>query len=235
MRRHAWLVGLVLTSCSSPGLVDTGRVAIVAADSLAAPTAADLLAAPRIHTIGPFDRISVDVLGLPELSRTVQVDADGNIAVPLAGTINVNGSRPADVSRLVEERLRIGHVRNPQVTVGLVETVSQTMVLDGEVETPGIYPVVGNMTLMRAVARAQGTSDFARTSHVVVFRTVNGQRMAALYDLRAIRLAAYEDPAIFANDVIVVGESQARRLFPQIAQASGLILAPLVTLLNNGN
>ena len=88
------------------------------------------------------------------------------------------------------------------------------------------------MTLMRAIARAGGTSDFADATHVVVFRTVEGRPMAALYDLRAIRLAAYQDPDVYPNDVIVVGESQARRIFPQILQASGLLLTPVVALLN---
>jgi len=89
------------------------------------------------------------------------------------------------------------------------------------------------MTLMRAIASAQGTSEVANTNHVVVFRQVGGQQMAALYDLRAIRLGAYADPQVYTNDVIVVDESNARRLFPQILQAIGIAMAPLVAVLDN--
>lgn len=226
---------LTLVGCSSPRLVDTGRVGIVSAYSLPEPTLPDLSGGARPHLIGPFDRISVEVLGLPELSRQVQADASGHIALPLAGTIDVGGRTPEQAAALVTERLRASYVRNPRVTVGVLETVSQVVTVDGEVRTPGQYPVAGQMTLMRAIARAQGTSENAQTRHVVIFRTVEGRQMAALYDLRAIRLGAYEDPTIFPNDVVVVGESAARRLFPQILQAATLLLTPLVTILNNGN
>ncbi|WP_196782026.1 hypothetical protein, partial [Salmonella enterica] len=72
------------------------------------------------------------------------------------------------------------------------------------------------MTLMRAVATAKGTTEFAKLDDVVIFRTVNGQKMAALYNLKAIRQGAYDDPEVFANDVVVVGDSPARRLFKDI-------------------
>lgn len=230
-----WCLSLAvfaLVSCSTPGLKDTGRVAIVNSDALPVPTMSDLTAGERPHYVGPFDQISVDVLGLPELSRQVRVDADGNFALPLAGSIEVAGKSPEELATLIEQRLRGSYVRNPQVTVTVNDTVSQTMTVEGEVRTPGIFPVTGRMTLLKAIARAQGTTDIASTNHVVVFRRVSGQSMAALYDLRAIRLAAYEDPLIYTNDVIVVGESNARRLFPQILQAAGLIVAPVVTILS---
>lgn len=223
---------VTLSSCSTPGLVDTGRVAIVTPEALPAPTMSDLTEGQRPHYVGPFDQISVDVLGLPELSRQVRVDANGNVALPLAGSISVTGKNPEELAQLVEQRLRSSYVRDPQVTVTVNETVSQTMTVEGEVRTPGIFPVVGRMTLLKAIASAQGTTNVASTNHVVVFRRASGRSMAALYDLRAIRLGAYEDPLIYTNDVVVVGESSARRLFPQILQAAGLIMTPVVTVLS---
>jgi polysaccharide export outer membrane protein len=213
-------------------MLDTGAVGIVSASSFPPPTIRDLAEGHRAHLIGPFDKLSVEVLGLPDLSRQVQVDADGHIALPLAGPIDVMGKNPEELARMIEASLRASYVRDPRVTVGIIETVSQVVTVDGEVHTPGIYPVAGRMTLMRTVARAAGATEFAQTNHVVVFRTVEGRPMAALYDLRAIRLGAYEDPQIYPNDVVVVGDSTARRLFPQILQASTLLLTPIITLLS---
>ena len=152
-----------------------------------------------------------------------------------AGPIDVTGRTPQELETIIAQRFREGHVRDPQVTVTVLETVSQVVTVDGEVRQPGLYPVVGSMTLMRAVARAQGANEFADLHFVVMFRTVNGRQLAALYDLRAIRLGAYEDPIVMPQDVIVVGESQARRLFPQIIQGLGLILTPVITILDNNN
>jgi polysaccharide biosynthesis/export protein len=131
-------------------------------------------------------------------------------------------------------RLAGNYVRDPQVTVNLEETVSQVVTVDGQVTRPGLYPVIGRMTLMRAVANAGGTAEFARLDDVVVFRTVAGQRYAALYNLRAIRRGVYADPEIFANDIVVVGDSQARRIFRDILQAAPLITTPIIALVQNG-
>jgi polysaccharide export outer membrane protein len=229
------LTVLTLASCASPDLINTGNVAIATPDTLPPPSVTDLTDGGRPHYVGPFDEISVDVLGLPELSRQVRVDASGHVALPLAGSIDVTAKSPEELATIIEGRLRDTYVKNPRVSVAITETVSQTITVDGEVRAPGMYPVLGRMTLMRAIASAQGTSDIAQTSHVVVFRQVNGQQMAALYDLRAIRLGAYQDPLVYTNDVVVVGESNARRLFPQILQAAGLLMTPLVTVLNNNN
>ena len=235
MKWYVLVGALCITACSAPRMIDTGRVGIVAADSLPQPTQEDLARGQRIHLVGPFDRLSIEVFGLPELSRQVQVDASGRIALPLAGDFNVTGQTPQQLETAISERLSSSYVRDPRVTVGILETVSQVVTVDGEVRQPGVYPVAGPMTLMRAIARAQGTTDYAQVSHVVLFRTVNGRQMAALHDMRAIRLGAYEDPPIYPQDLIVVGESQARRLFPQIMQGVGLLLSPLITTIGNNN
>lgn len=226
------LVGSGLAGCASPGLVDTGRVAIVTPETLPAPTKADLTDGSRAHLIGPFDQISIDVLGLPELSRQVRVDADGRVAVPAAGFVDIGGMTPEEASAAIEGRLRATYVKRPQVTVAVLDTVSQNVTVEGEVRQPGIFPMRGRMTLIKAIASAEGTTDIANANHVVVFRRVEGRSMAALYDLRAIRQGAYEDPLIYTNDVVVVGESNARRIFPQILQATGLIMSPIVAILS---
>jgi polysaccharide export outer membrane protein len=86
------------------------------------------------------------------------------------------------------------------------------------------------MTLQRAIARAKGVTDYA-SSDVVVFRTVGDQRMAALYSLRAIQNGAYPDPDIYADDIVVVGDSPGRRLFQNVLQVLPLAITPLVALL----
>lgn len=222
----------LLAACSStPPLRSNENVTVSETGVLPAPTRGDLSGQGRDYVIGPFDRLSVEVYGIEELSRTVQVDASGRVALPLAGDIEAAGMLPSELASTIEQRLVGRYVREPQVTVNMVEAVSQVVTVEGEVEQPGLYPVVGRMTLMRAVARARGTTEFARLSHVVVFRQVEGQQMAALYDLRAIRQGLYADPEVYANDVVVVGESQARRLFRDLIQGAGLITTPIIALL----
>lgn len=197
-----------------------------------APTRADLVAENRPYLIGPFDKLSIDVFGIPDLSsKEVQTDASGRISFPVAGVIDAAGHTPNELEVMLKERLRSGGIRDPQVTVNLKETVSQVITVDGQVKEPGLYPVVGRMTLMRAVATAKGVDEFAKLSEVVVFRTVEGKKYAGLYDLRAIRRGTYGDPEVFANDIVVVGESKARRLFKDTISALPLLVTPLILAL----
>jgi polysaccharide export outer membrane protein len=225
----------LLAGCAGGRLGGSPNVRVVEGNQLPPPTLQDLAAATRPYLLGPLDRLSVEVFGVADLNRALQVDAAGNISLPLAGTIQVAGLTPTQVEDLVEERLRGRYIRDPQVTVNLTDALSQHVTVEGEVDEPGIYPILGRMTLMRAIARAKGTTEFARRQHVVVFRTVGGQNMAALYDLRAIQLGAYDDPEVYANDIVVVSEDRARRIFRDVLQSGGLITTPLVALLQNGN
>ena len=131
------------------------------------------------------------------------------------------------------QRLAGKYLVDPQVTVNLVQTVSQVMTVDGQVASPGQFPVVGRMTLMRAVAVAGGTKDYADLQDVVVFREVGGQKYAALYNLEAIRRGNYADPEIYANDVIIVGDDNAKRVFRDLLQNAPLLTTPLIVLLQN--
>lgn len=231
------LAGLALVGCAGSSVRHLGgspSLTVVPGGVLPAPDRSDIVGEDRPYLIGPFDKLVIDVFGIKELSeKEVQTDASGRISFPLAGVIEAAGKTPAEVEDVLEERLRGAYVRDPQVTVNLKETVSQVVTVDGEVKEPGLYPVVGKLTLMRAVATAKGTTEFAALSNVAVFRTVKGQKMAALYSLKAIRSGAYDDPEVFANDVIIVGDSQARRIFKDVLQASPLITTPLLILFRN--
>lgn len=231
INRFAFLLCLfLLPACGQTVLGGSSDVTVVDSKGLPEPTRMDLLSSNRPYLIGPFDKLKIDVFGIDDLSKEVQIDASGRLSFPLIGVVEAAGLTPGELSDSLEDRLRGRYVRNPQVTVNLEDTVSQVITVDGQVEKPGLYPVVGRMTLMRAVATAGGTAEFAKLDDVVIFRNVNGKQMAGLYNLKAIRRGAYVDPEVFASDVVVVGDSQARRIFKDVITASPLITTPLIIL-----
>lgn len=230
----ALLVPLALAGCAGHEPITSTATLTVVPDTAAlpAPERTDLVAADRPALIGPLDTIVVEVFNIPDLNREMQVDASGRIAMPLAGTIDARGKTSEELARAIEAALQANHVRNPQVIVNIRSSVSQVVTIDGQVVEPGLYPVTNQMTLMRVIASAKGLSEFAREDDVVILRTVGQQKMAGLYNITAIRRGAYEDPPVFANDVVVVGDSPQRRLFRDIIATAPLIAAPLVALLN---
>ena len=223
------LLACSIAACSNgPRFGETGdKLSVTKLADLPPPTGTDLADASTPYHIGPFDKLNVTVFNAPDLSGKFQADAAAQVALPLIGTVKAAGLTPAELSTEISQQLRT-YVKNPQVSVNLDETTSQVYTVDGQVGQPGSYPALGNITLMRAIANAKGAAEFARLDDVVVFRSVDGKQMAALYNLTAIRRGLYADPKIYANDIVVVGDSAARRKFQQMLQIFPLLTTPLV-------
>ena len=231
-----FLLVLVSACADTPKILESTNVPLVQNAPMPMPSQMDMSAGVRPYFIGPFDTLSIDVFGIEDLDREeVQIDASGRLSFPLIGVVEAAGKTPAELAAMIEQGLRGKYVRNPQVTVNLKETVSQVITVDGSVMQPGLYPAIGRMTLIRAVATAGGLSEFADLQDVVVFRTLDGQRMAGLYNLEAIRTGVYDDPELFANDVVIVGNSESRRLFSEALQVAPLFTSPLLILLQGRN
>lgn len=228
-------LAIVTTGCAKrrEPIVSTPRLTVVQNNGvLPPPDRGDLTAADRPALIGPLDTIEVSVFGIEELNREMLVDASGRIAMPLAGTIDARGKTAEELAGAIAAALRASYIRNPRVTVNIKSSVSQVVTIDGQVVEPGLYPVTNQMTLMRVIASAKGMSEYARLDDVVILRTVGTQRMAGLYNVAAIRRGAYDDPAVYANDVIIVGDSPQRRMFRDFVSLAPLLAAPLVAILN---
>jgi polysaccharide export outer membrane protein len=229
----ALLTATLVSGCGGRvPLETTSRLTVVEENGvLPAPNREDLTAADRPALIGPLDTIEVDVFNVPDLSREMQVDASGRISMPLAGTIDARGKTAGELADTVEAALRGRYLRNPEVTVNIKSSVSQVVTINGQVVEPGLYPVTNQMTLIRAIASAKGLSEFAREDDVVILRTTNNRKMAGIYNIGAIQRGVYDDPPIYANDVIVVGDSPQRRLFRDFIAVSPLLAGPLIAIL----
>lgn len=203
----------------------------VATDKLPAPSFSDLQPKDRPYLVGPFDKLTIDVFGSPDLSnKDVQVDASGRIAFPLVGVIEAGGKAPEEIASAIAEKLRGRFLRNPQVSVNLKEIVSQRVTIGGEVKKPGVYPVLGRMTLLTAIATAEGWTDYSSKGNVVIFRVADGQKYAAVFNVRAIEAGRYADPEVFPTDVVMVGDTQSRKIWKDFLSAAPLI-APVIYIL----
>jgi len=227
----ALLIAASLSACARhESLTSTDRLAVVDNSTLPAPTRQDLTAGDRPALIGPLDTIQIDVFNVPDLTREMQVDASGRIAMPLVGTVDARGKTAQELAATIETALRHRYVRNPEVTINIKSSVSQVVTIDGQVVEPGLYPVTNQMTLLRAIASAKGLSEFARQEDVVILRAVGGHKMAGLYNIADIRRGVYDDPSVYANDVIVVGDSPQRRMFRDLVSVAPLLAAPLIAI-----
>jgi polysaccharide export outer membrane protein len=221
----------LLCACAGPAQLSSSSTAVRVATALPPPDTTVVPVAIAPYHVVPGDELTVSIFGAPELGSTGLVDGAGNFSMPLAGTLHVAGLTPEEISAAVETKLRGAYVKNPHVALNVKQTGNQQAVtVDGEVQQPGIYPVTGQMTLQQAIATAHGTSDTANIRNVVVFRTVNNQKMAALFDLKLIRSGRAPDPAIYGNDIVVVGQSAIQKFLRNTTMAFPLVgrFIPLV-------
>jgi len=165
------------------------------------------------YRLAPGDLLLVKVFQIDDLERQVRVDSDGHVSLPLIGSVTAAGKGVAEFEREVADRYRKTYLQDPQVSVLVQEANGRRVTVTGAVDQPGTYPIVGsNLTLQQALAEAKGVSNIASRGNIIVFRTVEGQKMVARFDLGDIEHGRSPDPEIYGGDVVVVYRSDMRLL-----------------------
>lgn len=158
------------------------------------------------YKIGPGDTLDITVFKVAELTKSAQVSEAGTITYPLVGEVPTAGKTPREVERDLTGMLGSKYLQKPQVSVFVKEFNSQRVTIEGAVKRPGVFPIQGSLSLLQAVALAQGMDPVADDT-VLIFRQSEGKRAAARFDVAAIRKGDAEDPQLQAGDVIVAGTS----------------------------
>ena len=191
--------------------------------ALPAPDAPTVVPLETGYRIAPLDKIEIKVLKVADLSGDYNVDLAGNISMPLIGEVRAVNLTTADLDRELTAKLGEKYLENPDVSVGIKESTTRVVTVDGAVREPGAFPTIGSTSLLRAVALAKGVTEDANPRRVAVFRTVGGQRQAAAFDLTAIRRGQMEDPKLYAGDIVVVDGSAIKEGFKRIMASFPLL------------
>lgn len=168
------------------------------------------------------DVIQMEIFGVEKLNRTVQVNTNGAVTLPLIGRVQAAGKTvPAFEAELASLYGR-SYLQNPSVTIQIKESAVRRVIVDGEVLRSGVFPVNSRSTLVEALAQAGGFSQVADPTKVYVFRTVDNVRMVANFNVSDIRGGRRSNPAIYGGDVIVVFSSDARVAWQNLKEALGV-------------
>ncbi len=212
------LFALALSSCGGGERMDISQ--------MTAAHPADLDAVPSTVTpqteyrIGVGDKLNVRVFQVADLSfDDLVIDTSGNIQMPLIGAVRGAGRTAAELSDDIAGRLAAQYLRDPQVTVTVTEAASQKITVDGAVTKPGVYEMRGSTSLLQAIAMAEGPTRVADLTKVAVFRSIDGRRSVALFDLAAIRQGRSQDPQVLGDDVIVVDTSRLNSALREVVGA----------------
>ena len=163
------------------------------------------------YRINPNDLLEFDIFGVPDMKRSVRVNASGQVSLPLIGAVPLAGLTGQEAEALIAERYAEKYLQNPQVSLFIKEFTTQRVTVEGAVTKPGIYPVTGQLSLLRALALAGGFAPMAELSEITVYRVgADGQRQMQVYDLEKVRAGELMDPEVLPDDVIVVKRNPKR-------------------------
>ena len=178
----------------------------------------------QTYRIGPADKIAVRVVGQPEYSlEKVEVSPVGRIYHPLIGDIDVAG---LSIDRLRDKlTLSFGEfIREPRVSVELVEANSAKIGILGDVTHPGIVVMARPMTVFDAVSSAGGVTDFGSRSNVTLLRlAADGSMRTFKINVKRVmegKAGAEENPMLQAGDTVIV-HGNFRKTLSTITQLAG--------------
>ncbi len=163
MRIIAYLTGIIcaigLASCA------TGP-----APSAANHTASSVgeLRTGAEYRLGSGDQLRVIVFGEEDLSGEFVVDGSGQVSLPLVGEVSAQGKTVREFQRALAEKLKEGYLTDPRVSAEVLNF--RPFYILGEVKAPGEYPFLNGLTVMNAVATAEGFTYRADTRKVYIKR-----------------------------------------------------------------
>lgn len=192
--------------------VDTGNPS--AGSKSAQNAAVPLVTIAKDYRISGNDLIDVDLPDIDSVKRTLRVNAAGFVSLPLIGPVQIAGLTSEEAEQRIAERYKEKYLQNPQVSVFIKEFTAERITVDGAVAKPGIYPLTGQITLLRVLALAGGFGPIADSSAVVLFRVdeTTKKREMLTFDVEKIRAGKSEDPLVKGDDLIVVQRDSTRRL-----------------------
>lgn len=211
---------LALPLPASAGTTDNEAAVPAAPQAAAAPADDPLAQIVDDYRIGPSDLLEISVFQVPELSRTVRVNARGGLTLPLVGEIQAGGLTGQQLEALLAQKLQEKYLQDPQVSVFIKEFVSQRVTVGGNVNKAGVFPISGKTTLMQAIAMAGGLDRLANENDIKVIReNKDGTREVLAYDLAPIRKGEMEDPPLHTSDVVMVSQSGGRAAWRDFSES----------------
>ncbi|MGH9844351.1 MAG: polysaccharide biosynthesis/export family protein, partial [Blastocatellia bacterium] len=172
--------------------------------------------------LGPEDVISVDVFEQPNYSRpSITIPPSGRINYPHIGQIMVAGRTAEDLEKEITGKLS-EYIRQPVVTVQILQVHSLKFMVIGDVTSPGIYEMTKRMTVTEALARAGYVTRYGDLKNVNVLRMQpSGQPIPIPINMKEVTKGKVEDIFLAPGDTVVVPGN----MFKTVEKALGLLSA----------
>jgi polysaccharide export outer membrane protein len=179
---------------------------------------------PSVPAIGAGDLLKVSVLGAPESDQEVRVGADGNIFLNLEGSVHVAGLTTEQAQATIAKKMVAGgFFTDPQVSVFAKEYATQGVSVLGEVQKPGVYPLLGARTLFDVLSLAGGTTPKAGQVISITHRD-HPQAPTNVLMTNNTAQSLQSNVDIFPGDTIVVSKAGIVYVVGDVRRPSGVMM-----------
>ena len=148
------------------------------------------------YRLGANDRVRIIVFGQPTLTGEYTLDGNGVLAYPLIGNIEANNQTTSQLQQAIASRLDPDYLSNPSVSAEVI--TRRPFYVIGEVQKPGNYPYVTDMTALNAVAMAGGYTYRAKQNQLYIKRLDKDGRM--------VRIEAKPETRVRPGDTVEIKE-----------------------------
>lgn len=156
------------TATSQPATTSTSRAAS------SAPASTGGVSVPAGYILSPNDQVAVEVFGEDDLRINGRLTPEGNLNVPLLGSIHLAGLTPTQAASRLTELYSRDYLVNPKINVTLVSYGSRRFTILGQVGHPGIFEMPPTspegIDLLEAIAMAGGYTRIAAPERITVRR-----------------------------------------------------------------
>jgi polysaccharide biosynthesis/export protein len=189
-------------------------------DSLAQISNVEL--APEV-SLSSGDLLAISVAGAPEYHYDVRVSPAGTASLPMLGNITLAGLSTAEAESVVSKRLQErGFFNDPQVSIFVKEYATAGVSVLGEVQKPGIYPLMGPRTVLDAISAAGGTTPKAGKSVTITHRDDLESPETVLLSRDNGKTMTYT--AVRPGDTVVVSKAGTVYVIGAVKEPTGIIL-----------
>lgn len=187
------------------------------------------------ETLGPGDGIRITVFQNPDLTTETRVSEGGTVTFPLVGEVAVGGRTPMEAGARITEQLKKGNfIKNPQVTVSLLQLRSRQVSVLGQVARPGRYPLDDTTSKLTDVLALAGGITPAGDESVTVMLTRNGTQERLQVDVaRMYRSGDLSSNVEVQNgDTIYVQRAPVFYIYGEVQRAGAYRLEPNMSVMH---
>jgi len=158
-------------------------------------------------TIGVGDVFGLTIMGEDKLPKEFRVAPDGTADLPYIHRVQVAGLEPQELAELIRKKLVERDVlRDPSVAIDVREYNSKRVVVLGQVQKPGSFPLTPGFTLIQAISQAGGFNPIANRDRVNLTRRTGNQLRTVVLSVDAITDGSLPDIPLQSGDTIFVTE-----------------------------